>query len=138
MAHAKQTDVETSLMRELTPSESQYVVAMLDRAEALLKARIPDLEEKVAASADYLARVVAITAEAVARVFRNPAGYRQESEGNYSYSLNFQVASGLLDVLDNEWSRLGIGMLGSLAPTMDGYLATRGGGDDWVMSERVL
>ena len=37
-----------------------------------------------------------VIAEAVLRVLRNPDGYTNETEGNYSYGLNKQVASGYL------------------------------------------
>jgi hypothetical protein len=121
MALATQTDVETSLMRVLTDSESQYVVQLLARAEALLSARVQDLTTNTA----FHDLAVAVEADAVARVFRNPAGYKQETEGNYGYSLNFEVASGLLSILDAEWERFGIGGVGSIAPKMDGYAAAR-------------
>ncbi len=121
MALANQADVETSLMRELTVSESQYVVQLLDRAEALLAARVQDLTT----NESWSGLAVAVEADAVARVFRNPAGYKQETEGNYGYSLNFQVASGLLEILDSEWDRFGVGGLASVAPRMDGYAARR-------------
>lgn len=129
MAVADRSDVETSLMRSLSESEGAYVDALLARAETLLLVRIPTLLERVEAEPQFRKLVVMVEAEAVARVFRNPSAYRQESEGNYSYSLNYEVASGLLDILDREWSRLGVGGgFRAIAPRTDGYLATRGGG----------
>ena len=129
MALAEPGDVETSLMRNLTESEAGYVSKMLDRAETLLVSRIPDLLEHAAAEPNFRALVVATESEAVARVFRNPSAYRQESEGNYSYQLNFEVASGLLDILEREWERLGAtpGIV-SIGPAVDGYARARFGG----------
>lgn len=125
---ASPADVELSLLRTLTATEREYVAALLRRAEALLRVRIPDLVEKAEADAGYREIVVAIEAEAVARVFRNPSAIRQEAEGNYSYTVNFEVASGLLDILDREWDRLGMGVgFGSIRPATDAYLASRGG-----------
>lgn len=129
MAVAQIIDVEASLMRALTESESQYVAVLLERAESLLLVRISDLLARVEKEPNFKAIVVMVEAEAVARVFRNPSAYRQETEGNYSYTLNFDVASGLLDILAREWERLGAKVgFGSIAPGLDGYLSTRRGG----------
>lgn len=130
MALATASDVKTSLMRELTEVERTYVDALLDRAERLLRARIPDLYERAAADANFADLVSDIEAEAVARVFRAPENgiMRTETEGNYSYALNLQVASGLLDILERDWKKLGASVWGSVAPATDGYAATRYGG----------
>lgn len=128
MAIATQADVETSLMRSLTETEEQYVDALLDRAERLLRARIPDLLERAATDENFRLVVADIEAEAVARVLRAPDNgiMRQETEGNYTYSLNLQVASGLLDILAGDWAKLGIGQVRSVPVETDGYLAGRG------------
>lgn len=104
MAIGKPADVETSLMRDLTETESQYVDELLERAERLLRARIPDLDQRAEEDQEFALLVADIEAEAVARVLRAPDNgiMRQEGEGNYSYSLNLQVASGLLDILDDD------------------------------------
>lgn len=123
-------DVETSLMRTLTETESLYVYELLDRAERLLVARIPDLLARAIADPDFSALVADIEGEAVARVFRAPDSgvYRQEAEGNYSYALNTMVASGLLDILEGDWRKLGASIWRSVAPATDGYLSTRSAG----------
>lgn len=130
MAQATREDVEVSLQRSLTEAEAEYVDALLERAERLLTVRIPDLQDRIAANPAFGEVVADIEAEAVARVFRAPDNgvYRQEAEGNYSYSLNLQVASGLLDILAGDWQKLGVAMWGSIAPATDGYLSTRRGG----------
>lgn len=72
--------------------------------------------------------MVQIEAEAVARVYRaQEAGagiYSTESEDGYSYRLNYQVASGLLYIREEEFARLrqnnGIRTLAALT---DGYSA---------------
>jgi hypothetical protein len=130
MAVASPQDVETSLLRSLTEAESLHVEPLLERAERLLTSRIPDLVPKTLGSGSFGALVADIEAEMVARVLRAPDSgiMRQESEGSYSYSLNLQVASGLLDVLPAEWEKLGVGPWRSVGPVTDGYLATRRGG----------
>ena len=127
MTYAKQSDVEVSMMRELTEAEAQYVDPLLERAERLISVRVTDLADRVAADPKLSLVVSDIEAEAVARVLRAPEGgiMRQEGEGNYSYSLNLQVASGLLDILDGEWERLGVSRLRSVMPETDGYARDR-------------
>ncbi|PWH05198.1 hypothetical protein DEO23_14045 [Brachybacterium endophyticum] len=126
MAIGSPHDVETSLMRDLTETENRYVDDLLDRAERLLRARIPDLDTRIDDEA-FTALVADIEGEAVARVLRAPDNgiMRQEGEGNYSYSLNLQVASGLLDILDGDWAKLGIGRVRSVAVETDGYITDR-------------
>ena len=128
MALATGQDVEVSLLRPLTDAEAHYLPDLLDRAGRLLLARMPDLLERVAANRPPLQLVADIEGEMVARVLRAPDNgiMRQESEGNYSYSLNLMVASGLLDVLPKEWAALGVrDGWGSLAPAADAYAAGR-------------
>lgn len=131
MALATQQDVEVSMLRPLSETEMRYLSDLLERAERLLLARIPDLLDRVAVGRPSPQLVADIEAEMVARVLRAPDNgiMRQEVEGNYSYSLNLQVASGLLDVLGKEWEALGLGSWGSLSPESDGYARQRWGGE---------
>lgn len=125
MSLAVQADVEASLLRTLTTQESQHVDALLERVEGILKTRIPDLLDRAAANEDFKALVVAVESEAVARVFRNPEGLRQESEGNYMYTVNAAVSSGLLGILNDEWLRLGVSPFSSVPMETDGYARAR-------------
>lgn len=109
MAYATVDDVQARLGRPLTDEEKALAATLLDDVEARIRARIPDLDERVAADENYEALVVQVEANAVLRVLRNPEGYRQETEGNYSYSLSAAVASGHLFVMDSEWGLLGSG-----------------------------
>jgi hypothetical protein len=148
-ALASAQDVETSLLRSLTTTEATYVAEWLLRAERLLLARVPDLVSRasppdppdpdpdveaadIAAAEAWAALVAGIEGEMVARVFRNPGGYRQEDEGNYSYRLDAAVASGLLSVQLGEWEALGAGAyrIFSIGGAMDGYAAARYAGYD--------
>lgn len=154
MTIATRLDVETSMMRPLTPEESEYVERLLARAENLLKVRIPNLSDRAEADAGFSDLVAQIEAESVARVFRageSGSGiYSSESEDGYSYRLNFKVASGLLDILPEEWERLfGSGGFKTVAPVTDGYAMSRyrGRPDLWFQygfpayddfSERIL
>jgi hypothetical protein len=126
-AIAQPIEVETSLLRPLTTIENQYVAEWLIRAERLLVARLPDLVNRTQSNDEFKALVASIEGEMVARVFRNPDGFKQEDEGNYSYRLDTAVASGLLSVLDKEWEALGIAKrpIMSVAGEMDGYARDR-------------
>lgn len=130
MALATPQNVETALMRDLTETESRYVADLLETAERKLTARASDLLTRAANDFEFAALVADVEAEMLARVLRAPDSgiYKQEMEGNYSYGLNLQVASGLLDVLDKEWKLLGMGEWSTVAPATDGYLSTRAGG----------
>lgn len=101
MAYASAGDV-----RDLMEPD---VGTVLSSVEAIIKSRIPDLDERVAASADYRARVVAVESAAAARVMRNPSGLQQEAESSYSYSMSARAASGYVMITDEEWSWLGVG-----------------------------
>ena len=146
MSLATLESLETKLNRLLSDSEKQQASKLLNQAEVLLLARIPDLYERAAEDETYNALVEMTEAEAVARVLRAENGgiYRSESDESYSYSLNFQVASGLLDILPAEWKRLGANSPGTVTPETDGYVRNRipwlnptwrfehdAGGDPW-------
>lgn len=126
MAMATARDVETALMRDLTTVETRYVEELLGRAERMLTSRAPGLLERAVAEPSLADLIADVEAEMLARVFRADNNiFTSETEGNYSYRANLQVASGLLDVLDKEWERLGVGSWGSIAPETDGYLVGR-------------
>lgn len=129
-ALATASDVSAALLRDLTDVEAANVDRLASRIERRIRRRIPDLAARVAADADYKATVVDVEAEAVARVYRNPNGMKQESDGTYSYSVDALVASGILKVTDSDWDELGeYSPVQSLAPAMDGYAQARYGGN---------
>jgi len=107
MAVATVDDVQDRFDRPLSEDERRLAEVLLGDVEAMIRARIRDLDARVAADSNYRALVVKIEAAAVLRVLRNPEGYRQETEGNYGYSLSAAVASGHLFVMDSEWAELG-------------------------------
>ena len=72
MALATQQDVEVSMLRPLSETEMRYLSDLLERAERLLLARIPDLLERAAGGRPSLQLVADIESEMVARVLRAP------------------------------------------------------------------
>ncbi|OLT27747.1 hypothetical protein BJF83_17325 [Nocardiopsis sp. CNR-923] len=108
MAIATVTDVQDRFNRPLTPEEETLAETLLDDAEIKIRRRIPNLAARAAADAEFAETVVMVEANAVLRVLRNPEGYRQETDGDYSYSVSAAVASGRLMILDEEWADLGL------------------------------
>lgn len=107
MSYASPSDVSDRLGRPLSTDEASQVEALLSDAEILIKSKIPDLDDKVTTEEIAEAVVVMVTANAVVRLIRNPAGYTSETDGEYSYQINWRLASGSLMITDAEWSLLG-------------------------------
>ncbi len=108
MAYAAASDVQTVLGRQLDTAEVALVERRLAQVERMLIRRIPDLADQIDAEEIDLADVVDIEAEAVLRLVRNPEGYASESDGNYSYRFSREAASGKLEIMPDEWERLGV------------------------------
>lgn len=106
--YATAADVQAIAGRTLGTEETALVNRRLAQVERMLIRRIPDLVAKIAAEEIDPADVVDIEAEAVLRLVRNPEGYASESDGTYSYQFNRETASGRLEILAEEWERLGI------------------------------
>lgn len=107
MAYAQASDVSARLGRPLTADETTQVAALLGDAEIDIRERIPDLDTR-AEDEDYLAKVIRVEASAVARLVRNPDGHIGETDGNYSYQLNWRLNTGQLEITDQEWKLLGV------------------------------
>ena len=134
---AQPEDVAVSLVRSLTPSEQEYAPKLIERAQSLIEERVPSLSQLTEVGGEnydpsFVARAKHIIADSVARVFRNPEAYRQETEGNYSYTLDREAASGLLSISDSEWERLGVVVgdeYGTMSVGYDAYAKSRYGSD---------
>ena len=123
MAYATVADVQARYHEPLDDALITVVGTRLADAELILKNRIPDLDDRVEASQNYHDIVVMIECEMVLRLIRNPDGFSQESDGNYSYAIYQQVASGRLEVLESEWELLnppGAGGMFVITPSLPG------------------
>lgn len=106
MAGATSQDVEAVLLRALTTEEARYLQPLLDRAYRLIERAVTDHGGTID---DIDTAVIQdVQADMVARVLRNPAGLRSESDGQYSYSLNTSAASGRLELTSEDKTLLGI------------------------------
>lgn len=108
MSYASLEDVEVRFFRDLTPEERPLVEARLEDAEQKLRSRIPDLDSKVEKYPVFASIVVRVCADAVIRLVRNPEGYVQETDGNYTYMLSQAHADGRLSFTPDEWLDLGV------------------------------
>jgi hypothetical protein len=107
MAYAQVEDVQSRLGRDLDESEVIIVESRLNDVELIIRARIPDIDTR-ALNADYLLRLVMVEAESVIRYIRNPTGIIGESDGNYSYQLNWSTVSGRITLDGADWRLLGV------------------------------
>jgi len=105
---ASAQDVENRWVRELSDEETTLVETRLADAERMIRRRVQDLDAKISAGDIDEEDVKQVEAEAVLRLLRNPEGFTQESDGNYTYQLSQRLASGRLEILDEEWEMLGV------------------------------
>lgn len=80
----------------------------LGDAERMIRRRIPTLDAQVAAGTVDAEDVEQVECEAVLRLARNPDGYQTETDGNYTYALMSNIASGALEILPGEWEIIGL------------------------------
>jgi hypothetical protein len=79
------TDVTGAWIGPDTPTDSALVSVWIEKAERLLRSKIPDLSARIGADPvtepDLLGNVKDVVTEMVQEVFRNPERIRQRQEG---------------------------------------------------------
>src|SRR5690554_5471170 len=108
MAYATVEDVESRFTREVSDEEGTLVQSRLEEVKAIIRTRIPDLDEKIASGTLSKQVIIIVESEAVLRVLRNPEGFSQKTDGNYSYSMSSTNAPGRILILPEEWVWLGL------------------------------
>lgn len=108
MSYANPAHVEARIGRPLSDAERDLAVVLLEDAENLIRARVPNLDARITDGHTRRELVVMIEANAVVRVLRNPGGFRSETAGDYSYTIDTRAAAGYLDIPDTDWRLLGI------------------------------
>jgi len=108
MAYATADDVAVRWARELTCEVVALVETRLEDVERMIKRTIPDLDELVSAGMIDVEDVIQVESDVVLRLARNPEGYASETDGNYMYQLRSDLASGKLEITDDEWAILGV------------------------------
>lgn len=108
MRYASLEDVEVRFFRPLTEEERPLVEARVRDAEDKIRLRIPDIDARVVERPELADVIARICADAVIRLVRNPEGYVQETDGNYTYMLAQTHTDGKLSITPDEWEDLGI------------------------------
>lgn len=108
MAYATAADVVTLWAKEPEPEVMVLIERRLEQVERMIRRRIPALDTRVSESATFEADLIDIEADAVLRLVRNPEGYLSETDGTYTYQLQSDLSSGKLQILDDEWTTLGV------------------------------
>lgn len=130
-ALADTSDVETALLRPLTDNEQTYVPGLIDQASQLLRAAMPSVDARLAASdgtaLDPLA-VAAVVAGVVKRYMVNPTGAASTSEGMGPFSQTVSFTS---------YGKSAGGTTGTLAITRDDLAALAPSGG-FVMPGTIL
>ena len=108
MAYATAQDVVTLWAKEPEPEVMILIERRLEQVERLIRRRIPDLDTRVSLSETFEADLIDIEADSVLRLVRNPEGYLSETDGVYTYQLQNDLSTGKLQVLDDEWTILGV------------------------------
>jgi hypothetical protein len=120
MAYASTDDVAVRWSRELSCDEVKLVQVRLEDVERLIRRRLPDLDALIDAGKVDVEDVVQVEADAVLRLARNPEGYVSETDGNYTYQLSKDLATGRLSITADEWQILGVrrNRLTTLVPSL--------------------
>ena len=105
---AAAADVQTAMLRTLDSDETTLADALLIRASWLVRQERPGLDTLVTAGALDADVVTGVVAEMVARVLRNPDGWRQKATGPFSGTYDVNVASGYLTITDIDRAMLGL------------------------------
>lgn len=131
---ADASDVQARLGRTLTGDEAGLAETLAGDVLRRIRRRIPDLDLRVSGPGLTptstpvidLEDLKAVQATVVARVIRNPDGFRSENAEGVGYSFDTRAAAGFIYLDREDWELLGVRNSGkgirSLAPMTDDYL----------------
>jgi hypothetical protein len=113
MAYASSSDVTSRWARTPTAEETTLITTRLADVERMiergLKRRgLGTLAERIADDLTDVEDVKQVEADAVLRLVRNPEGYLSETDGDYTYMLRQDLASGVLELFPRDWEALGV------------------------------
>lgn len=113
MAYATDEDVAVLWARTPTDEEKALISRRLEQAERMIERRfrrslLPTIAEQILDGTLLEADVVQVEADAVLRLIRNPEGYLSETDGNYTYMLRADLATGQMAITAEDWATLGI------------------------------
>lgn len=100
-------EVARRLGREIGEgTEAHQVQAWIDDVGAMILARLPTIEARIASGELRSEVVSAVVSNAVIRKVKNPDGKQNERIDDYSYGLTADAARGELFLTDEEWDLL--------------------------------
>lgn len=86
MAWTTTAEVVAAWIGEDAPADAAKVAVWIDKAERLLRGKVPDLQRRIdngsTVEPDLLGNAQDVVVAMVQRVFRNPEGVRQRQEGS--------------------------------------------------------
>jgi hypothetical protein len=106
MASFGNASVVESLWRTLTADEQRRVTHLLNFASAIIRSRVPDIDDRITAGSLDASFAGQIAAAMVIRVLKNPDGHSQESIDDFSYQIDAALATGALYLSDDEFKAL--------------------------------
>lgn len=98
---AEISDVEGA-WRPLSDAETLVVTNRLVFASAIVRQRVPDIDDRIASGDIDPVLVAGVVAEAIKRVMINPDGKRAETIDDYSYTRDSALSAGSLYLTDDE------------------------------------
>ncbi|MCO1575360.1 phage Gp19/Gp15/Gp42 family protein [Crossiella sp. SN42] len=117
--YATVTDVIDRYEQPLTPEQRNRLPALIEDVETALLATVPSLPARITARRTRREAVRLVVITMTLRVLRNPAGYRSEQVGEYSYTLDSAVSGGRLMLGRAERVLLGLHTPARSVPTTD-------------------
>jgi len=115
VAYATAHDVVVLWAKEPEPEVMVLIERRLEQVERMIRRRISNLDSLVEESETFEADLIDIEADAVLRLVRNPEGYMSETDGTYTYQLQSDLSTGRLEILDDEWTILGVNRLSRMS-----------------------
>lgn len=115
-------DIEVEWNQGVPTESLGHVARLIEKAERLLARKVPNLAARITAGSLTKEDIVDVVCSMVLRVLRNPAGYRSETAGDYSYQVDAQTGSGRIELLASE-RRLLLGARAHSIPLVDDALA---------------
>jgi hypothetical protein len=113
MAYADLEDVTDRWGQPVDDAITKVICRRLGDVERMIARRykaegMGTIADQIAAEEVDVEDVKMVEAEAVLRIIRNLEGFYSENDGNYGYQMLQGVATGVLDITDDEWLILGV------------------------------
>lgn len=111
--YAEVADVTKRWARTPTTAEQTLIETRLEDAERMIerglrRRGLTTLAQRILSGLTDEEDVKQVEADVVLRLVRNPDGYLSETDGNYTYMVSQDLATGKLAILPEDWETLGV------------------------------